>query len=430
MRIGIDGFNLALPHGTGVATYGFGLAEAIQGLGHQLDGIFGLDVGSDPKLREIRFFDALGRNTPLRGKRLMVQRVLEFPRNFGTVRLRDVPWSDQVVKKAFARRLPTFDRLLSAGRLFERAERHFQLTGRFLKVEMPSPPEVMHWTYPLPVRLEGARNVYTLHDLVPLKLPYTTLDIKRTYFRLVQHIVAHADHILTVSESSRRDIEDMFGPARGGISNCYQSAPVPLDLDPDAAAEDAAAIEGIFGLKAQGYFLYFGAIEPKKNLGRLIEAYLAMRTDTPLVIVGARSWQSEEELKLIKGGSHLSGRIVQLDYLPRTLLMRLIRCAKAVAFPSLYEGFGLPVLEAMQMGTPVLTGDTSSLPEVAGAAAVKVDPYDVAAISAGLSRLDADADLRNALRKAGHEQAARFSPSAYQDRLARVYAEVAGRATG
>jgi glycosyltransferase involved in cell wall biosynthesis len=297
---------------------------------------------------------------------------------------------------------------------------------------MDDPPDIMHWTYPLPIELVGSRNIYTLHDLVPLRLPYTTLDAKASYRALTKACTECGDHICTVSEASRRDIiaEFAIDPAR--VTNSYQASPLPAAALAHSPAEDAAMIEGIFGLPAQGYFLFFGAIEPKKNLGRLIEAYLALRTETPLVIVGARAWRSEEELRLLRededgDSAHrqtLAKRIIRLDYMPRPLLLRLIRGARALAFPSLYEGFGLPVLEAMQFGTPILTSNTSSLPEVAGEAAVLVDPYDPLAIAAGLRALDSDGALRARLSQAGPEQAARFSEERYRERLEAMYAQV------
>jgi len=207
-------------------------------------------------------------------------------------------------------------------------------------------------------------------------------------------------------------------------------------MDPAAIArnpgEDAAMIEGIFGLTAGRYFLFFGAIEPKKNLGRLIEAYLSIQSETPLVIVGATAWQSDDELRLLpKGdsaanvyGRNVAQRIIRLDFLPRGLLLRLIRGARAVLFPSIYEGFGLPVLEAMQLATPVLTSCTSSLPEVAGTAARFVDPYDIASISEGLLDIDGDAALRARLIEEGPVRAAFFSEERYRTRLDDMYARV------
>ena len=114
-------------------------------------------------------------------------------------------------------------------------------------------------------------------------------------------------------------------------------------------------------------------------------------------------------------------RIIQLQYAPFSLLVSLIRGAKAAVFPSLYEGFGLPALEAMFLGTPVICANTASLPEVVGEAAITVDPYDTVALSFALRALDQDADLRAELAGRGVRQAARFSPNNYRQKLGEVY---------
>jgi glycosyltransferase involved in cell wall biosynthesis len=210
------------------------------------------------------------------------------------------------------------------------------------------------------------------------------------------------------------------------ITNTYQSVSVSPPDQVVAVDELDNWLDRLFDLKRDGYFLYFGALEPKKNLGRLIEAYLNNGHDVPLVIVGSRGWRSEGELRLLNGahGTTLKGlaRIRRLDYLPRALLISLIRGARAVVFPSLYEGFGLPVLEAMSLGVPVLTANTSSLPEVAGDAALMTDPYDVSAIAVALRKLDGNAALRQSLAVAGPKQATKFGPDAYAERLSAVYA--------
>lgn len=429
MRIGIDGYNLAMPAGTGVATYGLTLARTLTAGGHGVEGVFGLDVGTAPQMREVNFFDLLGREES--GSKTQRQHRAERRRlvlaslapwsSAGTL---EVPLAGRVLTEDLADRYPPFDRLVSYPRLFALAHRFFDVHRRFLPVRMPNPPAIMHWTYPVPLRLEGARNIYTLHDLVPLRLPYTTLDQKRRYAGIVARCVAEAAHICTVSEASRRDIIDLLGADPERVTNTYQASALPPLVDGDA---DAGIVEGVFGVSPGGYFLFFGAIEPKKNVGRLLEAFLGLRTETPLVIVGARAWQSEGELRLLdaaRPGGRTGGHILQLDYLPRALLVKLIRSARAVVFPSLYEGFGLPVLEAMQLGTPVLTSHTSSLPEVAGDAAVLVDPYSVASIAEGLARLDTDAALRTRLSRAARAQAALFTPERYLARLEALYAKV------
>jgi glycosyltransferase involved in cell wall biosynthesis len=434
VSVGIDGYNLALPNGTGVATYGMTLASVLGGAGHRLTGLFGIDAGRVEALRAVRFFDRFGHIPTLsteqrrsRSRRLNLIALAPWL----TARAVDVPLTGRVETAPFADRLPAFDRLATAPDLFDLAYRHFRRYGRFLPVTLPDPPAIMHWTYPVPVELVGARNIYTLHDLVPLKLPYTTLDAKQAYRAIVAQCVARAAHICTVSEASRHDIIAEFGIDPHRITNCYQASPAGLAVTDDAS-RDAAAVQGVFGLPQRGYFLYFGAIEPKKNIGRLVEAFLSLDSATPLVMVGGRGWRSEEELKLLPQGEEeetargrrIAERIVRLDHLPRPLLLKLIRGARAVLFPSIYEGFGLPVLEAMQLGTPVLTSTASSLPEVAGDAALLVDPYDVDAIAAALRALDGDAALRDRLAAAGVVQARRFAPDAYLARLEAMYNDV------
>lgn len=429
LRIGVDGFNLAMTHGTGVATYGFALTGTLREMGHHVDGVFGIPVGLRRSLREILFYEALGRGISEHSSLpKYVQKAVNWFATFRALRAYEVPNTGLVERRYFERRVPAFDRVLSSANLFERAERYFNRTKRFYTLSVSNPPAIMHWTYPIPLRLAGAKNIYTLHDLVPLKLPYATLDRKRTYYRILARCARDADHLCTVSESSRRDIIEQFGVSPERVTNTYQTAPIPrwlLERDP---AQPGAA--GIFGLKPKNYFMYFGAIEPKKNVGRLVEAYLSTQTDTPIVLVGARAWQAEKDLQLVSSGlaatksaygRRIARQVVRLDYLPRALLLQLVADARAVLFPSLYEGFGLPVLEAMQLGTPVITSNTSSLPEVAGDAAITVDPYDTPAIAAAITRLDKDEALCAELAARGRDRARLFTTERYQERLQAMY---------
>lgn len=437
IRIGVDGYNIAMPRGTGVATYGRALCRTLSAMGHPLDGIFGLDVPRDTSqaVREVLFFGALSAEPPTTPPKLTLRRLIR--RSFlspAPRHLVEVQRAGHVIAEAFEDRLPAFDRLFTLGNLFEVAVRYFRRYHRFMPLVVPAPPPVMHWTYPLPIQLCGAANVYTIHDLVPLRLPHTSTEDKRYHFRLIETCLSEAAQICTVSEASRNDILKMFpatDPAR--VTNTYQAVTAPASALALSNDELVAQLRHLFDLEYGGYLLYFGALEPKKNIGRLIEAYVAAEIDTPLVIVGGRAWRSENELRLLNGahgtGLKAAARIRQLDYLPETLLMRLVRGARAVVFPSLYEGFGLPVLEALTLGVPVVTSNTSSLPEVAGSAALSVDPYSVSSILAALKRIDADGALRADLSNAGPQQAARFSASAYAARLKALYTKALAGST-
>ncbi|HWL79483.1 MAG TPA: glycosyltransferase family 1 protein [Roseomonas sp.] len=437
-RIYLDGYNLALDQGTGVATYARNLSFRLGAMGAEVGVLYGTRASPSRNelIREIAFFDnRVGEAPPLLRWVRNARRTVLGP--FGEYAT-GVPVTGRVVATTFESRLPHFDHLWNVENGFVQAINHFKLFKNRLRVRMPRPPEIMHWTYPLPMQVVGAKNIYCLHDLVPLRLPYTTLDHKRRYFRLNRMLVRKADHIVTVSEASRRDIINLLGADPEKVTNTYQSVELPRKFTDKPESEARDEIRGSFGLEWKGYFLFFGAIEPKKNVGRMIEAFLASGSDLPLVLVGKQAWKSEEELRLlfddhiryqVQEGSILrtKRKIILLDYAPFRLLVSLIRGARAALFPSLYEGFGLPPLEAMKLGTPVLTTNTSSLPEVVGDSALTVDPYDVRAIAEGIRALDSNAELRGWLADAGPRRAALFSGEAYEKRLGEVYARLGAR---
>ena len=421
-RIAIDGYNLALKQGTGVATYGRATATAIRRLGLGLDGVFGVNTPNhaDPLRREVAYFDP-----PADTRRRNLINFLRGAAEVGAAWLRP-PQARQIVTTGAVTpetardRLPAFDRVWNHRRLFTLAQHHFRHTGQALRVHVAEPPAVMHWTYPVPVELAGCLNIYTVHDLVPLRLPDTTLDDKARHLRLLRLLVRRADRLVTVSEASRRDIVSLLDVAPERVTNTWQSVE---PFAPSTEADTQALVRGSLGLPPGSYLLFFGAIEPKKNVGRLLEAYYASGVTTPLVLVGKEAWSTDDELGLMRAAQagEGSGRVIHLDHAPRVLLQALVRGARAVAFPSLYEGFGLPVAEAMAAGAAVLTSDRASLPEVAGDAALQVDPYDVPALSRALRRLDGDPALRAELGGRARAQAERFSPAAYAERLATLY---------
>ena len=426
LRVGIDGFNLAIPRGTGVATYARSLSHCLGELGHPVDVLYGLDIASkaEPVLREVMFFDLLeserGRKPP---KFPSVKWAIDRAHSATGITASEIALTGRTIPTQLSHRLPHYDRIYNAQDLFGMAGRFFRDFKRFVTVRLANPPAVMHWTYPVPIRVAGSRNIYTIHDLVPLRLPYTTLDNKPVHFRMLTECLRQADHIVTVSETSRRDILEFFPklpPER--VTNTYQAVTAPARLPSPAEVEQI--VTGAFGLPPRGYFLFFGSIEPKKNVGRLLEGYLASGVDLPLVIVGARAWKSESELALLKHRPADDPQIRQIDYLPADVLATLIRGARAVVFPSLYEGFGLPVLEAMSLGTPVLTSREGSTPEVAGDAALLIDPYDPSDIAAGLQRLADDDALCADLTERGLKQAALFDMAHYRDRVSAMYQAV------
>ena len=427
MRIGIDGYNLAIPNGTGVATYGASLAKVMAARGNDVAGVFGIDPGSAIETRETLFFEQFGRghnrgNVIRRaGRQVMLHHLARD--------LLEIPLTSHVDKRGFGSRWPDFSQLWTSPLLFEEAWGRFHVLRRFTTVRVPNPPAVMHWTYPVPLRMAGSRNVYTLHDLVPLKLPHTTLDNKTFYDRLIRRLVADADHIATVSEASRNDIVSMFGADPDKVTNTYQSSPLPASISQATEADDQALVESVFGLPPRGFYLFFGASDPKKNIGRIVDAYLASQSKRPLVVISSRDWGMDEASGGLGKDGMVYGRkvdrpIIQLKYLPRETLFRLIRSARAVLFPSLYEGFGLPALEAIQLGTPVISSNTSSLPEVVGGGGLLVDPYDTGAIAGAIRQIDNDDALLARLSAAGLHHARQFTDEAFAAKVEGIYARL------
>ncbi|MFS0710727.1 glycosyltransferase family 4 protein [Brevundimonas phoenicis] len=428
----IDGFNLVRPQGTGIATYSRNLLTTARSIGYRTSALFGPSL-STTALRGFETVAVL--NPPPQGSSMRIKD--RVARTMHT-RLSPVgrkahlsPLSPDVIWPGGKAGEPAIDACWTATDLFQRAHRAFKHYKQGTPVTFDTAaahvPAVMHWTTLLPLHARNVPNIYTIHDLIPLRLPHTTLTNKALFLDICREVAKRADHIAVVSEATRYDVIRMLGVPEERVTNTYQAVDLPPILVNRPQVEVEMELEAAFGLEWDSYFLHFGAIEPKKNLGRLVEAYLASGVRRPLVVVGGPGWLSDPETILLRQEQMIHGansRIRLLDYASYTLLISLIRGARGVLFPSLYEGFGLPLLEAMSLGTSVLISDQGSLPEVAGEAALQVDPYDTSAIARGVQQIDADGDWRAWASEQGRIQAAKFSAEAYQVRLRELYAKV------
>lgn len=435
MRILLDAKDLSLAQGTGIATYTRNVSQINAELGNSVDLLHQFRVlrRGDSVLEEVSFYDrqptargwrgdVLARFAAVAAKLLLPQRA---------VRPRPVKISGFVDKRTLGASVAHFDRILTAPDVFRVAWAYFWLTGRFLPVRVDPAPDVAHWSMPLPIHHPGTRNVYTVHDLIPLKLPFSTLDNKRSYRRLIKTIVAKADRIITVSETTAKDLLELEPEAASRISNTYQSVRIPAEYLARSDDENARTVANLLGLQHRRFLLFYSAIEPKKNLGRLIEAYLASGSPFPLVIVGAKALLADPELhalryetarSILASGGASEARVALLDHVSPGLLVTLIRSARAVLFPSIYEGFGLPILESMMCGTPVLTSNFGAMQEVAGPdAALLVDPFDIRELRQGIELLSRDDALCQRLSAAGPVRAEAFSWDGYRTRLATAY---------
>jgi glycosyltransferase involved in cell wall biosynthesis len=436
-RVFYDGLNLALTEGTGVATYTRTLTRVVRDLGYEVGVVYTApdNPPKDPVLREIAFFDEKQAVKPPLARQI-INCFADQLRGFTPVKPRPVAFDGVVVRRQFEATWPGPHQAFASRRLFASAREHFARTNRFLRLSFDAKPDIFHCTYPLPIRAKANCNIYTIHDLVPLRLPFTTLDNKRQIFRLLQKIARRADHIVTVSENSKRDIVTLLGVDEQRVTNTYQAVDFPAALRERPDEMVSEQLEGTFGLGFKEYLLFFGALEPKKNVGRLIEGYLSSGVDIPLVLVAGRGWHNEPETRLIgelrdrqryeaQSNRRTKRSVYRFDYVPFSMLVTLIRGARAVVFPSLYEGFGLPVLESMVLGTPVVTSRESAVPEVAGDAALLVDPYSVDEIAAAIRTVAEDHDLAAELERRGRLQAAKFSVDLYRERVGALYRALA-----
>jgi len=273
--------------------------------------------------------------------------------------------------------------------------------------------------------LGAPRHVFTLHDLTVLSHPHChTLDNRvRTLASIAEALVRGAT-ILAVSTATKEEIVRLLALPSGTVEF------VPPLLNPifrvagDRDADAGAAAR--LGVR-EPYVLAVASLEPRKNFGRLLDAWKSLGGATganQLVVVAAEGWRQgrvRRQLERMTG----DGSVVKVGHVAEETLAALYRRSKVFVFPSLAEGFGLPVAEAMACGAPVVTSKASSMPEVAGDAALLVDPEETDEIAAAIERLLGDPDLRRRLRDRGLERARSFSRQALVPRLFEVYRRAA-----
>ncbi len=281
---------------------------------------------------------------------------------------------------------------------------HLPVSARRYKMD------VLHCTDHLaPLAGVQAPLVITVCDLATIVLPHmdkwTSRLRMRAFFPLA---LKQAAHILTISEYSKRELVRLFGVDEHRITVTHLAAGMTY-----RPVQDQAAIQAIKQwVGADQFILSVGTLSPRKNLPRLVQAFHVLHASAgiahKLVVVGVKGWLYSDVFNVVQELG-LQDQVVFTDYVSEQTLCLLYNAADAFAYVSLYEGFGLPVLEAMACGTPVVTSNTSSIPEVAGGAALFVDPYDVRDISQALFKVLTDTPLRARLCDLGLKRSAGFS---------------------
>ncbi|WP_218081441.1 glycosyltransferase family 4 protein [Anthocerotibacter panamensis] len=297
----------------------------------------------------------------------------------------------------------------------------YRLVGVHTRLfDSPYPLEVKDFDLiftPSPLNIRSATKVIqTLPDVIPLlRSDHNPDDVPKVFYRRVKNMLEYAHRIISISNFSRAELLTLFPAYEHKVVTLYP--PVPIFPEEAALACDPsfqATVLKKYQLETEGYLLFIGTLEKRKNIARLITSYRAVQQKlrVPLILVGALGYGCEAFQPFLDGR-----QVRHLSYIPTADKLVLLKNALAFVFPSCYEGFGLPPLEAMQMNCPVLTSRIASLPEACGDAALYVDPHDTTSISDGLVALVSSPALRHDLIQRGAAMVARHSFANYKKNL-------------
>ncbi len=279
------------------------------------------------------------------------------------------------------------------------------------------PLRIEGWTGPLdlfhqpdfilpPVK-SNIPTIVTIHDLSFVREPTSVMPgMSRHLNKWVPWSVNKATHVVAVSEATRQDLIDLYQTPPEKITTIYHGVD-PL-FAPLTNNDKLKAVRKKYGLGTGPFILSVGTIQPRKNYQRLIQAFAQLKTEHTLVLAGGIGWQAEAILAEAKQPA-LKNKVTLPGFIADEDLPALYSAADLFAYPSLYEGFGLPVLEAMACGTPIVTANTSALPEVTGQAGLLVDPLDVSAITQAMTDILTNHSLHEYLSQKGRVQAANFT---------------------
>ncbi|MEA3375162.1 MAG: glycosyltransferase family 1 protein [Chloroflexota bacterium] len=284
--------------------------------------------------------------------------------------------------------------------------------------------DLLHSPDFIPPAFGYGQSVITIHDLNFLYYPrFLTAESRRHYNEQIEWAVERADHILADSQATKTDLTSVLNVPSEKITVVHLAADPSFRVVPDVEAAQTAERYAL----EPGFLLFVGTLEPRKNVPGLLRAYRILLdervTAEPLVLVGGKGWLYEEIFDQVEV-LELSEQVRFLDRVPDADLPGLYGAASVLASPSFYEGFGLPALEAMSCGTPVVVADRASLPEVVGGAGILVDPEDPEDIARALKCVLTEEPLRARMAERGLERASGFSWSRVAEETLNVYRQV------
>lgn len=271
----------------------------------------------------------------------------------------------------------------------------------------------------LPPVKPGTRAILTVHDLSFVREPHTVMPGMEAHLnKWVPQSVRRADHVITISEATRQDLIELYQTPPEKITTLYPG--VTAEFKSVEATDTLATVRRKYGLDDRPFILSLGTIQPRKNYKRLIQAFAQIDDTFSLVIGGGKGWYYADIFtEIAKLG--LEKRVNFPGFIADADLPALYSAASLFVYPSLYEGFGLPILEAMACGTPVVASNQSSLPEVVGEAGLLVNPLDVEALATAMSQVLTETSLSQKLSLAGQMQAKKFTWERMVTKLLKLY---------
>jgi glycosyltransferase involved in cell wall biosynthesis len=432
LKILIDAQALSISGGTGVTTYAQQLCATLQSGQHEVQALYGLDFVNPPHGQSMdgqRWQGIVAAKKPLdiRSPKQMAAALwyaLRYLPAFLSGRSTQI---EQVLVDAQSLPLeePYLERRYNLALLYRAAGAYSYFSRKPLQIHLPESDhvDIFHATTELPIRVKGVPNVVTLHDVIPLAFKENRQRFPSASKNRWLAALSSADMVFAVSEQSRCDAVKYLGIPQDRIHVIYQTSHIAAKYRGVDLARLTLRLATDFGLVRGKYLLFFGTLEHRKNIVRMLEAMQLAKTDLPLVLVGNYGYNYENEKQLIE--QRLSAPDTKLRHLPyqtEDALMHLIKGARAVLFPSLFEGFGLPVLESMQLGVPVITSNSGAVREVGGDVPFYVDPRNTNEIAQAIDRLASDDELCTELSRKGLIRAQAFAPERYLKRLEEGYA--------
>jgi len=431
MKVCIDAFNIGLNQPTGLGTYSKEIAKLLTKDGHDVYPLYGVNLSFlHQTILTIKFIQKLGIINDTQRENLSSLIVSFF---FGLpLHLLGLPFLVKKIEKlnqfilgSAHEKIAHHQEIYNSSNIFRLSQAFSVFTGKSTKITLPKQADIFHLTSPLPLSVLRTPKVVTVHDVIPIIFPSSTKVNVSHYYKMIKASLKDASVIFCVSENSRLDLIKYFDIPEKKIHITYESADLPTVIQNLKQKDIEIFLKNNFKfINYKKYFIFYGAIEPKKNVKRIIEAFQKAKTEFPILIVGKDGWLHQDVDLLLNSLWRIKSnrkRFIRVPYISFLNLMTLLKGARGLVFPSFYEGFGLPVLEAMQIGCPVITSNVSSLPEVGGDAVHYVDPYDVLSIASAIDKISSDDIYTQQLVKRGHKQALRFSKEEHLKRLLAGY---------